>query len=71
MTYGKILKQEGINVEGTDKYELFDFWGKTPKGNIFYMFRCNSFLMFTVKINGKVLATRCKFRTGIKIIKEN
>lgn len=71
MTYGKALKSYGVNVEGMDKYETYDFWGKTPKGNKFYMFKCNSFDKFTIKVNGEVLATRCNFRTAIKLIKAN
>ena len=31
MTYGKALKKYGINVEQMDKYETYDFSGKTPK----------------------------------------
>ncbi len=71
MLLGEILKHYGINVKGMDKYESYEFWGRTPKENKFYMFKCNSFDKFTIYINDEVKATRCNFKTAIKLIKAN
>lgn len=69
MTYGKALKSYGVNVQYMDKYETYEFSGFTPNGESFYLFKCNSFDKFTLKVNGNVLATRCNFRTAVKLIK--
>lgn len=72
MTYGTALKHANVNVEEMDKYETYEFHGTTPKGNKFCLYKaCGTFDKFALQINGEQRATRCNFRTAIRIIKTN
>ena len=73
MTYAEALKKSGIKVTKTDEYETYDFWGETPSGKKFYMYKaCGAYgQKFTVNIDGKIMATACLYRTAVKLIKSN
>lgn len=73
MTYATALKHAGIEVTKTDKYETYDFWGKTKSGKDFYMYKAGGAYgeKFTLNIDGKIMATACLFRTAIRLIKTN
>lgn len=73
MTYATALRHAGINLEKTDEYETYDFWGTTKSGKRFYMYKaCGAYgQKFTVNIDGKIMATACLFRTAVRLIKTN
>jgi hypothetical protein len=73
MTYATALRHAGINLEKTDEYETYDFWGTTKSGKRFYMHKAGGAygIKFTLNIDGKIVATACIFRTAIRLIKTN
>ena len=67
----QILEYHGIEVMETDKHGTSAFLGKTKKGKIYKLFINKDHYTFTLIINKKTKATRCKILKAIEIIKEN
>jgi hypothetical protein len=73
MTYAQALKDTGINLEKSDQYETYEFWGTTPSGKKFHMYKAAGAYgnKFTLYIGGERKATACLYRTAVKLIKTN
>lgn len=67
----QLLEYHGIEVIITDKYETSAFLGKTKEGKIYKLFINKDHYTFTLIIDKKTIATRCKILKAIELIKKN